>query len=511
MNPVDTPQQRGLITVSIMLATIMQALDTTIANVALPHMQGTMSATEDQISWVLTSYIVAAAIMTPMTGFLAGRMGRKRLFLLSVAGFTMTSVLCGIAGTLDEMVLFRLLQGIFGAGLVPLSQAVLLDTYPREKHGSAMAMWGVGVMVGPILGPTLGGYLTEYFNWRWVFFINLPVGILSLLGILAFVPETDRDNRRFDLFGFALLSIAIGALQLFLDRGQSQDWFSSTEIIIEAAVAGLGLYMFIVHMLTHRTPFIEPGLFRDRNLVIGLTFIFLIGIILLATLALLPPFLQNLMGYPVVTTGLVLAPRGIGSMIAMTLVGRLINRLDVRLLILNGLCLTALSLWQMSGFTTDVASSTIAMTGIVQGLGLGFIFVPLSTITFATLAPHYRTEGTAMFSLMRNIGSSIGISIMVTLVARNTQINHAELGEMLSPSRSAFRHLQLPGGLSTHSQSGLAYLNHLLTDQSATIAYLNDFRLMVWITLAAIPLLLLLKAPGTPRRKPEAEAEPAFE
>lgn len=511
MTSAGSTPQRGLITLSIMLATIMQALDTTIANVALPHMQGTMSATEDQISWVLTSYIVAAAIMTPMTGFLAGRIGRKRLFLLSVAGFTITSVLCGIAGTLDEMVLFRLLQGIFGAGLVPLSQAVLLDTFPRERHGSAMAMWGVGVMVGPILGPTLGGYLTEYFNWRWVFFINVPVGILSLLGILAFVPETTRDRRRFDLFGFALLSIAIGGLQLFLDRGQSQDWFSSTEIIVEATVAGLGLYMFIVHMLTHRTPFIEPGLFRDRNLVIGLTFIFVIGIILLSTLALLPPFLQNLMGYPVVTTGLVLAPRGIGSMAAMLMVGRLINLMDVRALILTGLSLTALSLWQMAGFTTDVSSLTIALTGVVQGLGLGFIFVPLSTITFATLEAHYRTEGTAMFSLMRNIGSSIGISIMVTLVARNTQVNHSELGEWLSPAHAAFRHLQLPGGLSHQSHAGLAFLNHMLTDQAATIAYLDDFRLMAWITVAAIPLLLLLRAPGTPRRRQASGAQPALE
>lgn len=511
MNPVATAEQRGLITLSIMLATIMQALDTTIANVALPHMQGTMSATVDQISWVLTSYIVAAAIMTPMTGFLAARIGRKRLFLLSVAGFTITSVLCGIAATLDQMVLFRLLQGIFGAGLVPLSQAVLLDTYPREKHGSAMAMWGVGVMVGPILGPTLGGYLTEYFNWRWVFFINLPVGILSLAGILAFVPETETDNRRFDLFGFALLSIAIGALQLFLDRGQSQDWFGSTEIIIEAAVAGLGFYMFVVHMMTHRSPFIEPGLFKDRNLVVGLVFIFMIGIILLATLALLPPFLQDLMGYPVVTTGLVLAPRGIGSMVAMMLVGRLINQIDVRYLILTGLCLTATSLWQMAGFTTDVSSTTIAMTGIVQGLGLGFIFVPLSTITFATLKPHYRTEATAMFSLMRNIGSSIGISIMVTLVARNTQINHAELGTWLTPARSAFRHLQLPGGLDTHSEAGLAYLNHMLTAQSSTIAYLDDFRLMAWITLAAIPLLMLLRAPGRAAKPSDDVLEAALE
>jgi DHA2 family multidrug resistance protein len=488
--------KRGWITLSIMLATIMQALDTTIANVALPNMKGSMSATEEQISWVLTSYIVAAAIATPLTGFLSGRLGRKRLFLFSVTGFTIASVLCGIAGNLEEMVLFRLLQGVFGAGLVPLSQAVLLDTYPREQHGSAMAMWGVGVMVGPILGPTLGGYLTEMLNWRWVFFINLPIGILSLLGILFFVPETDQIKRRFDLFGFALLGLSIGALQLMLDRGQSLDWFSSSEIQFEATLAACAFVMFVVHMFTHREPFLEPGLFRDRNLAIGLIFIFMIGVILLATLALLPPFLQNLMGYPVITTGLVLAPRGLGSMFSMMLVGRLVNRVDIRLLILTGLILMTASLFEMANFTTDVSSLRIALTGVVQGMGLGLVFVPLSTISFATLRPHYRTEATAMFSLMRNIGSSIGISVMVTLVARNTQINHATLGEYLNPFRPAFQAMTLPSGVDSTSTTGLAYLNSMATQQAATIGYLNDFRLMGWVALASIPLLLLLRSPG---------------
>ncbi len=498
-SPASLKRQRGLVTVSIMLATIMQALDTTIANVALPSMQGSLSATSEQISWVLTSYIVAAAITIPMTGFLAARLGRKRLFLLSVAGFTVASVLCGLATNLTELVAFRLLQGIFGAGLVPLSQAVLLDTYPREQHGSAMAMWGVGVMVGPILGPTLGGYLTDAFNWRWVFFINIPFGILSLLGILAFVPETERIQRRFDLFGFALLAIAIGALQLLLDRGQSQDWLASREILLEGVITITTLAMFLVHMTTAREPFLEPGLFRDRNLSIGLLFIFIVGIILLATLALLPPFLQGLMGYPVITTGLVLAPRGIGSMFAMMMVGRLVNRVDIRLLIFTGLSLTAVSLFEMSGFNTNVPVHTLVTTGITQGLGLGFIFVPLSTISFATLAPRYRTEATAMFSLMRNIGSSIGISIMVTLVARNTQINHATLGELLNPFRPGFDGLSLPGGLSPDSDAGRAILNQMLTRQAATIAYLDDFRLMAWITVASMPLLALLRSAGSPR------------
>lgn len=499
---------RALVTVSIMLATIMQAVDTTIANVALPHMQGSMSATSEQIAWVLTSYIVAAAIMTPMTGYLAARLGRKRLFLVSVAGFTLSSVLCGVAATLSEIVLFRLLQGVFGAGLVPLSQAVLLDTFPRERHGSAMAMWGVGVMVGPILGPTLGGYLTDVYNWRWVFFINLPVGILALTGIMLFVRETEPVRRPFDVFGFALLSLAVGALQLMLDRGQSLDWFSSAEIVIEAGVAGLASYLFVVHMLTYRQPFLEPELFRDRNMVTGLVFIFTIGVILLSTLALLPPYLQQLAGYPVLTTGLVLAPRGLGSMFAMLAVGRLVRFVDVRYLIGAGLVFTATSLFQMADFTPQVDVWTVVHTGLIQGLGLGFVFVPLSTITFSTLPTRLRTEGSAMFSLMRNIGSSIGISVMVTLVARNTQVNHAVIGERLTPFSDALRALQLPGGVATDGPAGLAWLNGELTRQAAAISYTNDFLLMAWISLGCMPLLLLFRGA---RSSAGESAEPATE
>src|SRR5690606_25548488 len=315
--PAGSTAHRGFITVSVMLATIMQALDTTIANVALPHMQGTMGATYEQIAWVLTSYIVAAAICMPLTGFVAARFGRRRLFLWSVVGFTITSMLCGAAQNLEQIVLFRLLQGVFGASLVPLSQAVLLDAYPREQHGSAMALWGLGVMVGPILGPTLGGWLTEYYDWRWVFYINLPFGILAWLGITAYVHETPlQHGRRFDWFGFAMLSLAIGAFQMMLDRGHTLDWFASTEIAVEAILAGAGLYLFVAHMLTHDHPFLEPQLFRDRNFVVGLLFIFVVGMILLTTMTLLPPFLQNLLGYPVVDVGVLLAPRGVGTMAA---------------------------------------------------------------------------------------------------------------------------------------------------------------------------------------------------
>ena len=324
------PLNRGMITISVMLATVMQVVDTTIVNVALPHMQGSMSATQDQISWVLTSYIVAAAIMTPLTGVLADRMGRRRLFGAAVIGFTLASMLCGAATSLTQLVVFRALQGALGASLVPLSQAVLLDTYPKEKHGSAMALWGMGVMVGPILGPTLGGYLTEYYSWRWAFYINLPVGILALLGIAAFVPEGAKSPKRgFDFFGFALLSISIGALQLMLDRGNALDWFDSAEVVLEAATAALAFYLFMVHMFTADKPFIEPGLFADRNFVAGVLLMFTVGVLLLATMALLPPFLQSLLGFPVITAGYVLAPRGVGTMLAMMIVGRIVGKVDI--------------------------------------------------------------------------------------------------------------------------------------------------------------------------------------
>jgi DHA2 family multidrug resistance protein len=495
------PLNRGMITLSVMLATVMQVVDTTIVNVALPHMQGSMAATQDQISWVLTSYIVAAAILTPLTGVLADRFGRKRLFAAAVIGFTLASMLCGAATSLTQLVLFRALQGALGASLVPLSQAVLLDTYPREKHGSAMALWGMGVMVGPILGPTLGGWLTEYYSWRWAFYINLPVGILAVLGIAAFVPEAKgREKRGFDFFGFALLSIAIGALQLMLDRGNALDWFDSTEVVLEAATAALAFYMFMVHMFTAEKPFIEPGLFADRNFVAGVLLMFTVGVLLLATMALLPPFLQSLLGFPVITAGYVLAPRGVGTMLAMMVVGRVVGKVDVRLLVLTGFMLMAWSLHEMTQFNTDVGTSEIIWTGVVQGIGLGFIFVPLSTIAFSTLAARYRNEGTAMFSLIRNIGSSVGISIVMTVLGHEIQSSHAALSENITPFRDAFQAPGVPTLWSWSTELGRVALDAEVTRQAVTIAYLNDFRFMMYLSMLALPLLLLLRSPR--RAKP---------
>jgi DHA2 family multidrug resistance protein len=491
---------RVLITLSVMLASIMQALDNTIANVALPRIQGSLSATQDQMAWVLTSYIIAAAIMTPLSGWLAGQIGRKRVFLFSVVGFTIASALCGLAQSLPEIVLARLLQGLCGAALIPMSQAVLLDINPPERHAKAMALWVMGVTIGPILGPALGGWLTESYNWRWVFYINVPFGILSFLGILTFMPETELRKSRFDFFGFTALSFAIGSFQLMLDRGQLKDWFSSTEIWIEAIVAALGFYLFVVHMLTTSKPaFVSPALFKDRNFVTGNVFIFVVGVVLFATLALLPPLLQDLLNYPVVLTGLVTAPRGIGTLAAMFIVGRLMGIVDTRLIIAVGFGLTAFSLWQMTGFYLQMDTPLVVWSGLAQGLGTGFVYVPLAAITFATLSPEFRNEGTALFSLVRNVGSSVGISVVETLLTRNTQMMHSRLGEQITPYNDVL-HSQSPTALST--THGLAMLNHTVNDQAAMIAYNNDFKLMMVLTLCAIPLVLLLRR-GDRKKAPE--------
>jgi MFS transporter, DHA2 family, multidrug resistance protein len=479
---------RVLITITVMLASIMQALDNTIANVALPRIQGSLSASQDQMSWVLTSYIIAAAIMTPLSGWLAGRIGRRRVFLTSIIGFTITSALCGLAQSLPEIVIARLLQGICGAALVPMSQAILLDINPPEKHGRAMAIWVMAVTIGPILGPALGGWLTENYNWRWVFYINVPFGLLSAFGTLAWISETPPRQSRFDFFGFATLSLAIGAFQMMLDRGQLKDWFNSTEICITAAVAALSLYLFIVHMVTTKeTPFVSAALFRDRNFLTGSVFIFIVGAVLFAVLALLPPLLQDLMNYPVVLTGLVTAPRGAGTFGAMFLVQWLMRKqVDVRVVIGAGFLITAASLYIMTGFYLQMDQSMVVWSGLLQGLGAGMVYVPLAAVTFTTLAPALRNEGTAIFSLMRNIGSSIGISIVTALLTRNTQIMHSRLAENVTPYFN-------PWHASLSSAAGAQLVNHTVTTQAAMIAYNNDFKMMLILSLAAAPAVLLLR------------------
>jgi DHA2 family multidrug resistance protein len=506
--PIEgAPINRRMITISIMLATIIQALDGTIANVALPHMQGSLSASADQITWVLTSFIVAAAIATPLNGWLVDRFGLKKVFLVSVAGFTVASVLCGISATLTEIVVARLLQGVFGAALVPLSQAVLLDINPREKHGSAMAVWGMGVMIGPILGPTLGGWLTDAYDWRWVFFINVPIGAIAFYGIWRYIHAVAPARRvKFDTFGFVTLSLAIGALQMLLDRGEQNDWFGSTETWVEAILLAMSAAYFVAHTATRPAgqSFIDYRLLKNPNYVTGLLLIFIVGMVLFATRALMPTMLQGLMGYPAMLAGLVTAPSGLGTMAAMLVVGKLTGRVDFRLLLGAGFAITGFSLWQMTHYTLVLSQSDIVWPGVIQGVGLGLVFVPLSAATFATLSPQMRAEGTALYSLIRNIGSSIGIAMVQTLLVRNTQIAHASLGEHVTIANPAL--LDPSSAYNLASNAGAAMINNEITRQASMIAYVDDFWLMMLLTAAVIPALLLIRPPKRGAAPAPAEA-----
>ena len=492
--PVSGEQHTWFITIAVMLGTLMQVLDTTIANVALPNMQGSLNATQDQVAWVLTSYIVGAAIMTPPTGWLAGRFGRKRVYLAAIIGFTIASFLCGISTSLTEIVLFRVAQGLFGASMVPISQAILLDSYPREKHGMAMAIFGVGIMLGPILGPTLGGWLTDSYSWRWVFFINIPVGVLTVLMVSTYVHETEiNKTRTFDAMGFVFLSLAIGALQMMLDRGQRQDWFGSPEIIIEFGLLLCGMWLFAIHASGEKHPYIDLHLFKDRNFVLSTTVGLVVFTTLFAAMALIPPFAQNLLGYPVITTGLVLMPRGIGTMVTMMIAGRLANKIDPRVMISSGLAVMAWSLYEMSQFDLQVDMWALTWTGFVQGLGMGLSMITLMTIAFSTLPAVLRTEATGVYNLIRNIGGSVGISVAFTLLDRNGQVNHEVLAQHITPYNAALG--ASPMGADLSNMHDLAMLNSMITRQAAMISFNNDFKLMMILSLIAIPFVLLLRRP----------------
>lgn len=497
-----SPARRRLITVSAMLATIMQTLDMTIANVALPHMQGTLSATQDQVNWVLTSYIVVSAVLMPLTGFLAARFGRKQLFIAAIALFTFTSVLCGIAQSLNEIVVYRALQGAAGAVIVPLSQTIMLDINRQENHGRAMALWGSGVMLGPILGPTIGGWLTEYYNWRWVFLINLPIGVLVVAGLLASIPRTNANTKiRFDALGFFLLATAISCTQLVLDRGETLDWYASGEIWMETVIAALALYLFIVQLMTKKDPFLPPRLFTDRNFLVSMLLAFIAGLVLLSTMALLPPMLQHLGGYNVFDTGLLLAPRGVGVMLAMLLVGRvLLGRFDPRHIIFIGFVFIEISLWGMTQFTMQPQVFELVWTGVVQGVGIGFIFAPLSTLSSATLDPALRTDASSMFNLLRSLGSSFGVAVGAAELTRNISINTTQLGEHLnSGSARALAETMGGAGGALDTATATALLHAQVLQEAALISYLNDFRLVFITTLFALPMVFLYRKPPPPR------------
>lgn len=499
-------QTRAIIIFSVVLATMMQTLDSTIANVALPHIQGSLSGTQEQIAWVLTSYIIAAAITIPLSGWLAGFLGRKRILLISVFGFVIASIFCGLAENLPEIIIFRLLQGICGAGLIPLSQAVLLSITPKEDFPKAMAIWGFGVTMGPILGPLLGGFLTENYNWRWVFFINIPIGLLAFTGIYFFLTETKTQKRTFDFFGFIMLSIGVGALQLMLDRGALQGWFESREIIIETIISGLGFYFFLVHTFSRPNTFLNLNLFKDRNFSIATILIFMLGVSLFATLALVPSMLQNQLNYPVLTTGVVTAAQGTGTMMAMMMVNRVMKYLDARRVIFLGILFVAYSLWQMSHYSFVMNTWALIIPGVIQGFGIGLAYIPLGAVAFSNLNSSLHDEGTAFFNLMRNLGSSIGISIVEACLTHNTQAEHATLAEHITPVNLSSNLALVANSINTTSTKSLAALNALLTNQATMVAYINDYYLIMLITLSVAPLIFFLKKIGGDK-KPAAGLE----
>jgi DHA2 family multidrug resistance protein len=497
--------RRNMVTICAMTATIMQALDTTIANVALPYMQGTLSASQDQINWVLTSYIVAAAIMTAPVGWVANRFGRKRIFVVCAGGFTLASVMCGLAQDITQMVVFRLLQGVFGAALVPLSQAVMLDSYTLQERAKAMSIWGMGVMMGPIMGPSLGAWLTETYSWHWVFLVNLPFGIFTVLGLLIFMEESKKDlSLRFDWFGFTALAIGIGSLQLALDRGEQLGWLESNEIIAEFIIAGVGFYYFLAHSLTTSTPFIQFSLFKDRNFVTGCIFMAVMGLVLYSTMALASPFLQNVIGYPIISAGLLLATRGFGTFVAMMMVGRLMRHIEARTLIITGLGLTAFTLYYMSGWTDQTGTNEIVVLSIVQGFGFGLVFVPLSTVAFLSIPPHLRTDGTSMLTLMRNVASSVGISIVISQLTEGSRRSYAILNEHINPFNHAIQMPDVRRMMDLSTDAGRAMADVMLKAQAQIIAFSHDYQLVTLFILCSIPLAIMIGSTKATLRKQAA-------
>ncbi|AKM09050.1 DHA2 family efflux MFS transporter permease subunit [Croceicoccus naphthovorans] len=499
--PVNNP---NLLIAGVMLASLIQVLDTTIANVAIPHMQTSLGATSESVTWVLTSYIIAAAVAMPLTGWLANKIGARELFLASVVGFIISSMLCGLSQNLAEMVIFRAMQGVSGAFIAPLSQSFMLDSTPPSKHPQMMSIWGMGVIIGPVIGPVLGGWLTENWDWRFVFYVNLPLGLIALALMYMTLPQRPKETRRFDMFGFIAVAVGLTSMQMMLDRGQHADWFDSLEIWIYAGIMASAVWIAIIHLTTSERPLFPRALFADRNYVIALFFMLLMGLIIFATMALLPPMLQHLFGYSVIDTGMVLMPRGIGVMLMMPLAGYLVrSRVDARLIVATGFAIVCGSLWEMAHWSLAVDTFHIVVSGVLQGLGIGLVFLPLNTIAFATLAPRLRTDGSSLLNLSRSIGSSVGISAVTVMITRNSQISHSDLASQITASDGiGFIDLSSADRFQGMGDTVMAMLNGEITRQASMISYIDVFYAMLWVTAMAVPFLLFMKPSS-------ADTEPA--
>lgn len=488
--------QRGLLMFALMCISIVQLLDATIANVALPHMQTGLGASADTVSWVLTSFIIATAVATPITGWLSDRVGSRNLFVGSVTAFLVASALCGASVSLPEMVIFRIIQGVAAAFIGPMAQTILFDINPPSKQAGALSIWGMVLMVGPISGPVIGSWLTETLNWRWIYYINLPIGVPALLVIWKLLPSRPVVVRKLDSLGFWTLGLGLGTLQLMLDRGEGEDWFSSPEIVIEGIVAISLLWIFLIHTRLTKTPLFNPELLRNRNFVAGMICMGVLGLASIAVGAMLPSMFQNVYNYPVMLAGMLAAPRGIGVMIMMLATSRIIRMIDLRYMIAVGFLITAYGQWTMCHWSLDMDWQPIAITSFIQGLGLGLIVTPVNLLSFSTLPPALRPDGSSLLALTRSIGGSFGITLIVITMSRTSQISHADLATHVTAN--VVPAIDLPAMVDRAQPTGSAVMQMIdgaVSLQAAMIAYLDSFYMMFWVLLAAAPLPLFLRKP----------------
>lgn len=502
--PTLESRHTGLLMAAVMGISVCQFLDLTIANVALPHMRTSLGASMESISWVLTSFIIAGVLVLPLTGWLSDRLGSRNLFLGATVMFVLSSMLCGAATSLTQMVIFRAIQGMASAFIGPLSQTIIFDINPPSKQARAMSIWGMVVMIGPISGPFLGGFLTETLNWRWVFYVNLPIGIPALVLLWWLLPSRSVIRRQLDKLGAIMLGISLCVLQLMLDRGGHNDWLESSETIAELMVALSAFWIFLVHTTTVKHPLFDKDMIRDPNFLAGLSFMVILGIANVALSSVLPTMYQSIYGYDVMDTGLLMAPRGVGVFITMLITSRLIGKVDSRILISGGYFIAAISLWTMTRWSLEMGSDQILISGFIQGLGLGFVFVPVNLIAFSTLAARYRTDGTTMMTLFRNLGSSFGISAIVTILSQNIQTSHSDIAaNVTSSSLPTVDPISVAAIFGDTGASLLAMLDGEVNRQAAMVAYLDNFYLLFWLVLLFVPLSWLLKKP-----KPAARQAP---
>ncbi len=488
-----TMVHQAMLLATLTFVTMLYAMTVTIANVSLPQMQGSLSSTPDQIAWIVTFNIVATAVVTPLAGWLTATLGRRRLMIWAVIGFGISSVLCGLATSVGELVVYRIGQGAFGAPLVPVSQAIVIEAFPERQRSRVMSIWGTGVILGPIIAPAIGGALSEAFNWRWVFFMLVPFTVIALIGVLIFIRDNQKGvSPRLDWTGFLALAVSITALQLMLDRGERTGWFEAAEIIIYAGICAAAIYVFIVRNMTTEKPFLNPLLLRDRNFVVGLILIFIFGMLNFTPITLLPTLLQNVQGYPDSIIGQILSARGAGTFVGFASMF-VFSRLDPRIPMTAGLGLQAYSGWVMAGFSTDVMVSDVLWASAIQGLGVGLVWIPLSIVTFATLPKLLVPDGTAIFHLLRNMGSSIFISISVALVIRETNRSYAELLPNLSPFNQALRLSEVPDIWRLADTTAIATVNGEVLRQATMLGYLDAFILFAVVAAVAVPLVALVR------------------